>query len=92
MKKTKEYKKLLQRIEDIYMGATGGDHIIDYENDEPVYGYLDVSQIARIHSVVDDMFMQDNPSREFFKGFWSVYKYESPITLTDWLYDMGVRA
>jgi hypothetical protein len=83
-KEAAEKAALLQRVLDIYAGATG-----DTVQPED-YVYADTLQ--KVMGAVNAIFVGDNEDMKHVVGYWNVDEFGTPSKAADFLYRMGVRA
>jgi hypothetical protein len=73
---------LLQRVQDVYSGATGAAWIEEE-------GFIDATALCRVMMALRDMFGTGTDDWRF--GVHVLDSFETPDTATDFLYRQGVR-
>jgi hypothetical protein len=74
---------LLQRVTDVYSGATGGEWLHDE-------CFIDAAQLCRVMTCLRDLFTSTD--REWMFGIHVLDKFLSAESATEFLYREGVRA
>jgi hypothetical protein len=83
-KEAAEKAALLQRLNDIYSGASGGV----VQADDEVYA----ETIRKVMVVVKDLWVGDEEDRQFLIAHWNVDEYGTVEKAAEFLHGHGVRA
>jgi hypothetical protein len=83
-KEAAEKAALLQRLQDIYSGASGGVVQVDDE----VYA----ETIRKVMVVVKDLWVGAEESEQYLVAHWNVDEYGTVEKAAEFLYGYGVRA